>query len=201
MKNKLLLLLFAFTLCLSLAACTATPAETKPAETTKSAAPEVTPESTPESTPEATPEETPEATPEATPGESIPDTEPGVTTAIIPETTPEETEPNGKEDILRIMEELYNSSSSAPAFRGITYIGELENGYAAIIYHDPLTSWGIVGLPRKIGDHIFSDYEQLARIFMYDGETIKELSVAYENGLISNEELADIYAFWENTEN
>ena len=181
MKNKNFFLLFSLALCVLLSACSVVPDETTPAATTVGSVPEVTPESTPESTPEEIPESTPESTPEET-----------------PESTPCENELDEKEEVLIRIEEVYNSSDSNPEFKGITYIGEFENGCAVIIFHDRMTNWAIVGFPRKIGDHIFTNYWQYKRVFIYDGEAIKELSVAYEKGLISNEELADIYAFCEN---
>ena len=159
MKNKLLLILLSFVLCLSLAPC----GESDPPESSSG---EVTTPTEPTSN---------ESTPASSEPEGLP---------------PEE---KSEAEILEEMRSLY----TGPQIEDMTYIGSIEKGHAAVIHHEALTDWGIMGKPTKIGEHIFSNYDQVYRIFVYDGETISELSAAYENGLVSDAELTEIHTFWQ----
>lgn len=162
------MLLLSLALCFALTACT--PAADGP---------ESTPADTPAETPFDTPLETPAETPVETPIE-----------------TPAET-PSENETILNIITDLYNSSTVYKApFRSIVYIGEFEKGHAVIIEHDAETSWATGGTMYPVGDYVFNMYRQYKHIFIYDGTGITELAAAYENSLISAEELAEIHAYW-----
>ena len=181
MKSKFLLILIAIALCLSLASCTlASPGESStPKESSSNPAPESTPEATPEATPESTPESTPAETPE----------DPGEDEAKLAQTL-------AQLDAVCKEQLILTEGTWKVEYRYIqSYYGEIAHGHVFMVYIWRQFDWGEV-YSETVGDYYFKDYYGGSRnnyIYIYDGEKLIHLPDAYNDNLVSGEELEFIY--------
>ena len=159
--------------------------------------------------PDATPEETPHevtpdgTTPEVTPPEVTPGgTTPEVTPPEVTPDTPFETSPLDPDENAELLEKfkqkyLEYSGRKYDVYHA-WYYGEIEQGHVAVILREYSKEFNGSEYMLNVGDISFPFYGAYLEIFMLtsDEEKFEPLDAAYNDGLVSDAEVEDIFRYW-----